>query len=274
MTETRVATLAKEMLDAYTAGTSIAVPPSGREGGCDLDTGYAVEAELTRLRRAGGRRTVGRKIGLANRAVWRALRMKTLVWANMYDDTVHDATRGEATLSVARMRAPRLEPEICVKLKSPLEPGVDAAGALEAVEWYAFAFEVVDCPFPDWKFQPGDFMASLGLHAALVVGEPRPVERDRIPQLVEALGTFTVKLSKDGQVAQEGGGKNVLENPALCLVEFAGALPAQPGQEPLRPGELISTGSLTVAPPVAAGEHWSVVAQGLDLPALSLRLTR
>jgi len=273
MTETRVAALAKEMLDAYTAGRSIAVAPSAREGGCDLDTGYLVEAELTRIRRASGRRTVGRKIGLANRAVWRAMKMKTLVWANMYDDTVHYAARGEATLSLARMRAPRLEPEIVVKLTSPLAPGVDAAGALEAVEWYAFAFEVVDCPFPDWKFLPGDFMASLGLHAALVVGEQRPVHRDAIPQLVEALGTFTVKLSKNGQVVHEGGGKNVLDNPALCLVEFASALPAQAGAEPLRPGELISTGSLTVAPPIAAGERWSVVGQGLDVPSLSLRLT-
>jgi 2-oxo-3-hexenedioate decarboxylase len=273
MTNPQVSALAREMLDAYAAGQPITVPPSAREGGCDLDAGYAVEAELTRIRRASGRRTVGRKIGLANRAVWRALKMKTLVWANMYDDTVHHATRGEATLSLARMRAPRLEPEIVVKLKSPLPPGVDAAGALEAVEWYAFAFELVDCPFPDWKFQPGDFMASLGLHAALVVGEPRPVQREAIPQLVDQLGAFTVKLSKNGEVAQEGGGKNVLDNPALCLVEFASAVPAQAGAEALRPGELISTGSLTAAPPVAAGEHWSVAAQGLDVPPLSLRLT-
>jgi len=273
MTDPRVSALANEMLDAYIAGRPIAVPPSAREGGCDLDTGYLVEAELTRIRRASGRRTVGRKIGLANRAVWRAMKMKTLVWASMYDDTVHYATGGEATLSLARMRAPRLEPEIVVKLRSPLQPGVDAAGALDAVEWYAFAFEVVDCPFPDWKFQPGDFMASLGLHAALVVGEQRPVERSAIPQLAEALGTFTVKLSKDGQTVQEGGGKNVLENPALCLVEFANAVPAQAGAEPLRAGELISTGSLTVAPPIAAGERWSVVAQGLEVPSLTLRTT-
>lgn len=274
MTDPRVSALATEMLDAYTAGLPVAVPPSAREGGCDLNTGYAIEAELTRIRRAAGRRTVGRKIGLANRAVWRAMKMKTLVWANMYDDTVHYATAGEATLSLARMRAPRLEPEIVVKLKSPLPPAVDAAGALAAVEWYAFAFEVVDCPFPDWKFQPGDFMASLGLHAALVVGEPRQVQRDAIPQLVDQLATFTVKLSKDGQVVQEGGGKNVLESPALCLVEFASAVPEQPGAEPLRGGELISTGSLTVAPPIAAGERWSVAAQGLDVPALVMRLTR
>lgn len=273
MTDTRVSALAQEMLEAYTAGRPIAVPPSAREGGCDLDTGYAVEAELTRLRRASGRRTVGRKIGIANRAVWRAMKMKTLVWANMYDDTVHHATRGEATLSLARMRAPRLEPEIVVKLQSAPQPGVDAAGALEAVEWYAFAFEVVDCPFPDWKFTPGDFMASLGLHAALVVGEPRPVRREAIPPLVDALAAFTARLSRNGQVVQEGGGKNVLDSPALCLVEFTSAVPAQPGAEPLGAGELISTGSLTVAPPVAAGERWSVVAEGLDVPALSLRLT-
>lgn len=293
MSYPRIFALAQEMLDAYAAGRSIAVPPSAREGGCDLDTGYAVEAELTRIRRAGGRRTVGRKIGLANRAVWRALKMKTLVWANMYDDTVHHAARGDATLSLARMRAPRLEPEIVVKLRTApvggpssqrrpagsqsdlalLQPGVDAVGALEAVDWYALAFELVDCPFPDWRFQPGDFMASLGLHAALIVGEPRPVQRDAIPQLVDQLGTFTVKLSKNGEVVHEGGGKNVLDNPALCLVEFASAVPAQAGAEPLRPGELISTGSLTTAPPVAPGERWSVVADGLDVPPLSLRLT-
>jgi 2-oxo-3-hexenedioate decarboxylase len=273
MTNPQVSALAREMLDAYAAGRAIAVPPSAREGGCDLDTGYAVEAELTRIRRASGRRTVGRKIGLANRAVWRAMNMKTLVWANMYDDTVHDATRGEATVSLARMRAPRLEPEIVVTLRSPLQPGVDAAGALEAVESYGFAFEIVDCPFPDWKFQPGDFMASLGLHAALVVGELRPVQRSAIPSLVDALAAFTVTLSKNGEVVQEGGGKNVLESPALCLAEFASAVADQPGTEALRPGELVSTGSLTAAPPVAAGEHWSVAAQGLDIPPLSLRLT-
>ena len=131
---------------------------------------------------------------------------------------------------------------------------------------------MVDCPFPDWKFQPGDFMASLGLHAALVVGEPRPVRREAIPQLVDALASFTVKLSKNGDVVHEGGGKNVLDSPALCLEEFATAVPSQAGVEPLRAGELISTGSLTVAPPIAAGERWSVVASGLDVPALSLRL--
>ena len=38
--------------------------------------------------RAAGHRTVGRKVGYANKAVWRVLKLETLVWAHMYDDTV------------------------------------------------------------------------------------------------------------------------------------------------------------------------------------------
>ena len=271
MTDATVAALAREMLDAYTTGRSIPVPPSAREGGLDLDTGYAVEAELARMRQAAGHRIVGRKIGLANRAVWKALNLNTLVWASMYEDTVHYAKNGRGAISLARMRAPKIEPEIVVKLRN-VPASADPVAAVEAIEWMAFAFEIVDCPYPDWKFQGGDFMASIGLHAALLVGEPRAVRREDAKRLVEELGSFTVRLSKNGQVVQEGGGKNVLDNPALCLAEFVSALPAQKFTAPLRAGELISTGSLTPAPAVSAGEQWQVEAQGLEITPLTVDL--
>ena len=44
-------------------------------------------------------RPSGRKVGYANKAVWRALKLDTLVWADMYDDTVRHAPRNDATLS-------------------------------------------------------------------------------------------------------------------------------------------------------------------------------
>jgi 2-oxo-3-hexenedioate decarboxylase len=271
MTDANVTALAREMLDAYTTGGSIPVPPSAREAGFDLDTGYAVEAELARLRQAAGHAIVGRKIGLGNRAVWKALNLKTLVWASMYDDTVHYAKNGRGVISLARMRAPKIEPEIVVKLRS-VPASADPVAVVEAIEWLAFAYEIVDCPYPDWKFQGGDFMASLGLHAALLVGEPRPVRKEDAKRLVEQLGSFTVRLSKNGEVVQEGGGKNVLDNPALCLAEFVSALPAQKFTTPLRAGELISTGSLTIAPPVSAGEQWHVEAEGLEVTPLTVDL--
>lgn len=273
MNDSRVTALARELHDAYVKGAPVPVPPSARDGGIDLDTGYAVEAEIVRMRRAGGRTTVGRKIGIANRAAWSAMGINTVVWGNMYDDTVHHAPGGQATRSLARMRAPRIEPEIVVRLKSVPPANGDAAAALQAVEWMALGFEIVDCPYPDWKFKPGDFLASLGLHAALVIGETRQVAPADVPALVDAMASFKSRLSKDGTLVEEGGGKNVLESPALCLAEFAKALPAQRGVEPLRAGELISTGSTTAAKPIAPGERWTMEVEGLDLPSLTVEFT-
>jgi 2-keto-4-pentenoate hydratase len=93
----------------------------------------------------------------------------------MYDHTVHYATANEASLSLARMISPKIEPEIVLKIRSPLGAGTDAAAALEAVDWIALGFEIIDCPYADWKYQPADLVAAYGLHAALIVGEPHAV---------------------------------------------------------------------------------------------------
>jgi 2-oxo-3-hexenedioate decarboxylase len=150
----------------------------------------------------------------------------------------------------------------------------EAAAALEAVEWMALGFEIVDSPFPEWRFHPVDFVASFGLHAALYVGEPRPVAPGEAAALLEPLAALKVILSKDDTVVEEGLGKNALRNPAACLGELASAIAAQPGAEPLRAGELVSTGTLTAAYPVAGGERWRAEAVGLDLGSVTLAVLR
>ena len=79
--------VAQELIDAYEAGELLPEPLSSREG-FDLATAYAVEAELMRRRRAQGRAVVGRKVAFANPAVWPKLRLQTVAWGSMYDDTV------------------------------------------------------------------------------------------------------------------------------------------------------------------------------------------
>ena len=238
-----------------------------------MPSAYAVEAELARIRRVGGRRSVGRKVGFANKAMWRILKLDTLVWAHMYDDTVREAPDNQASLSVAAMFSPRIEPEIVFKLAKPMPAGSgDAAAVLEHVEWLALGFEVNDCLFPDWQFQPADFVAAYGLHAALVIGAPRTVTPDMIATLVEQLPRFTLRLSKDGELVEEGSGKQSLRSPALCLGELAAAVSKGDRPEPLDAGEIISTGTLTAPQPIAAGQTWNAQVDGLDLPGLTLRL--
>jgi 2-keto-4-pentenoate hydratase len=263
--------LAQELLTAYSTCETIPVPPSSRDAGFDLAAAYAVQAELTRLRRASGWTTVGRKVGYANKALWRAFKLDTLVWAPMYDRTVQYAADGRASLSIAGMCSPKIEPEIVVKLHKQITSG-EADSALDAIEWLAIGFEIIDCVFADWKFHPVDFVAGFGLHAALVVGEPRPVRPELIARLVEQLAQFKVRLLEGGRLVEEGSGKNALRSPALCVAELAAATARQPGAEPLAAGELISTGTLTASHPLSSGEQWRVEVEGLDLPALTLHV--
>lgn len=263
--------LALELSAAYSERRTLSTPPS--RDGLDLSTAYAVERELVRMRRAEGHEIVGVKVGYANKAMWRALKLETLVWAHMYDHTVRYADGNAATLSLAQSISPKIEPEIVFKMKAPLGPGsTEAAAALEAVEWLALGFEIIDCPYADWKYQPADFVAAYGLHAALVVGEPRPVTASNIPELVEQLPAFKVELSKNGQLVEQGSGRNSLRSPALCLAELASAMAKQDGAEPLAAGDLVSSGTLTGSTPIQPGATWTASVEGIDLSALSLQL--
>ncbi len=247
-------------------------PPSARRG-FDLDTAYEVEGILRQWREAAGHKSVGRKVGYANKAMWRAMKLETLVWGHMYDDTVHQSEANSTTLALSRPRALKIEPEIVFGLKQELTGDVsDAAAALAACDWLAIGFEIIDCPYPDWKFQPSDFVASFGLHAALVIGERVRVRSEIIPQLVEQLPRFKVKMFKAGEFVEEGSGKNSLKSPALCLAELGAAIARRFPGEALSGGEIVSAGTLTAGHLTAAGDEWKVEVEGLALPSLTVRL--
>jgi 2-oxo-3-hexenedioate decarboxylase len=262
--------LAVELTDAYTKKTLIPAP-SSHDGGIDLDTAYATEASIAATRRAAGHQTVGWKVGYADKEMWRALKLDTLVWAHLYDDTVRYADWNDAKLAIGSMIAPKIEPEIVFKLaKTPVSS--DPAAVLEATEWYALGFEIIDCVFPDWKFQPADFVAARGLHAALVVGEPVYVEPEDIAQLVTDLAEFTVRLLRNNELVEEGAARNALKSPALCIGELAEALKRR-GGETLQAGDIISTGKLTTSLPITPGDTWIASLSGIPPSSLTLRIT-
>ena len=96
--------LAREVLSAYETGQMIDVPLSARPG-FDLNMAYDVEAILQQFRETAGHKAVGRKVGYANKAMWRVLKLETLVWAHMYDDTVHYNDSNSATLAISHPRS-------------------------------------------------------------------------------------------------------------------------------------------------------------------------
>jgi 2-oxo-3-hexenedioate decarboxylase len=272
------AAIANRLRDAF-ARRACVDPPTSQDPRFDLATAYAVEAEHVRVRAAEGHRAVGVKVAFANRAAWPALKLGTVAWAHMYDDTVHYARDGRASLPTKAFISPRIEPEMIFRMargvdRVPATDGasLDARAILEYVEALAVGFEIVHTVYGAAKYQPADFVAAYGHHAALVVGDWHPVEASEIDALADALPRFTVRLSKDGALVAQGSGTNVLQSPALCLAELHSAMTKRAGTEPLKQGDLVSSGSLTDAQPIAAGQVWRVEVDGIDLNPLSLTL--
>ena len=270
----KTARFASEVLDALDRGATI---PSfvARHPDFDWDEGYRVAAEVLKLRRVRGERTVGRKIGFTNRNIWAEYGATAPIWAHIYDRTLIRAAGQQAVVSLKGSARPRLEPEIAFQLKSPLGAGsVDPETVLHSVEWYAPSFEIVDCHFAGWKFGPADAAADFSLHWRLIVGTPCLLRALDIPALATQLRDCRVGLSKNGVVADRGVGANALGHPLSALVHLVEVLSRQPQFEPLAAGEIITTGTLTAALPVAPGEVWSSRYEGLPgVTGLSLTFT-
>ncbi len=259
--------LADEVLSLNDSGRIVA-PFSERYPGLDAPAGYRAAARLHAERLARGWRLLGRKIGFTNRTIWPRYGVYEPMWGALYDRTVIFARADRATVALAGLAQPRIEPEICFGLKAapPITHSADAL--LGAIEWIAHSVEIVQCHHPDWKLKIADCTADNGLHGRLVVGTPVPV-RD-VPDLATRLPRLKVELRKGGAAVDRGVGANVLGSPLEALAFLVEILSRQSGAPPLATGEIVSTGTLTDAHPVAPGETWSTAFEGLPLNGLEV----
>ena len=168
-----------------------------------------------------------------------------------------------------------IEPETAFKLRGPVPVNCrDPVEILRAIEWVAPSFEIVCCHFADWKCTPAEFAADFSLHWRLVVGTPVSINPDQLTALTKQLRDCSVTLSNNGNVMDRGQGSNALDHPALALAFLADIVATQAAFDPLAAGEIITTGTLTAALPVKAGETWQSRYEGLPgVRGIELRFT-
>ena len=260
-------TQAQELLAAIGSGRSVPALTS-RGPGFGVAEAYAVAEALHRARLARGERVAGRKIGFTNRGLWPVYGVDAPIWGHVYDATLLHARDGRAEIPVGSLPEPRIEPEIVLHFAAVPPTTGDEAAILACIDWIAHGFEIVQCPFRDWKFKVADTVAANGLHGALVIGTPVPVAG--IVDCARKLRELRLTLFRNGVPHAAGTGANVLGSPLLAFAHFAGALARLPQFAPVGAGEVVTTGTLTDAYPVAAGETWHTRIEGIELPGLEL----
>jgi len=262
-----VAAIAGEVLAASASKKQI--PPfSSRTDGLSLSDAYRVTPMLRSAFETRGERITGRKIGFTNTRMWKAYGVDAPIWGYATNRTTHDLAR-VAVLSAADFLEPRIEPEIMFGLKAAPSTGMTDDALLDCIDWLALGYEIVQSIYPGWKFAAADVVAANGVHGCLLVGNRHPIA-PRKAQWLQELATFEVALHCDG-MSQRGSGALVLGSPLNALRHLVGLLADDPYNPPLRTGEIISTGTLTLAMPVEAGQTWTTKASGISLEDISVR---
>jgi 2-keto-4-pentenoate hydratase len=243
--------------------------------GCGLEVPAAYQSALAvrALRVARGEQPRGFKVGFTNRMLWQRYGVYAPMWGTVWNTTLSFCD-GEGTVDLAATAQPRLEPECVFGFRATPPAGAGLQELLDAVEWIAPGFEIVQSHMKDWKFSAGDTVADSGLHARLLVGRKIPVAQlPREAQAFDAqLARARVVLRQGERQVDTGTGANVLDGPLHALHHFVQELRNCPGAPDLQPGDVVTTGTWTDAYPAQPGETWRADFEA-PLAPLTIRFT-
>jgi 2-oxo-3-hexenedioate decarboxylase len=205
----------------------------------DLATGYAVQRALRE--QAGP--LAGWKLGVTSRAKQAQVGVSDPVYGFLAAGNALDLG---APLKTGELIQPRAEPEIVFTLDRDLAgPHVTAAEVLAATAGVAVGVEILDSRYRDYRFTMADVVADNTSAARYVIGVPVP------PAGID-LRLIGVVLEHNGEVVTTASGAASLGHPAAAVAWLIRALAAE--GEGLRAGEVVLSGGLTAAVPVAPGD--------------------
>jgi 2-oxo-3-hexenedioate decarboxylase len=237
--------------------------------GLKVADAYRVTAGLRAAFEARGERITGRKIGFTNRDMWDMYGVRAPIWGYCTDSTTFELRDAPAP-RVSDFAEPRIEPEIIFGLGAAPHPSMNETELLDCIDWISLGYEVVQSIYAGWRFAAADTIAANALHGALLIGDRHRIA-PRMSEWQRELASFRADLFCDGRSSQSGGGALVLGSPLVALRHLVRLLAEDPYNPPLGAGEIVSTGTLTLAMAVEAGQTWTTKAHGIPLEDISVR---
>ncbi|WP_405373093.1 MULTISPECIES: 2-keto-4-pentenoate hydratase [unclassified Microbacterium] len=234
LTNEQIASIAAELAEAdRTHGVIPRI--TARYPDATVEDSYAIQGVWRDRMIAGGRRLVGRKIGLTSKAMQQATGITEPDYGVMFDDTVY---RSGDSIPVDHFSNVRVEVELAFVLAAPLEgPDCTLDDALEAIDYAVPALEVLNSHIELEGRTIVDTISDNAAYGAMVLGDEhrRPDELD--------LRWVPGVLSRNGEIEETGVAQGVLGHPAAGVAWLANKV-HQHGDR-LEAGEIILAGSFT-----------------------------
>ena len=260
--------VAERLLAALDGAHCIALP-TAEEPSFDLADAFAVGERLRQARIARGERPLGYKIGFTNRGIWDRYGVHHPIWGPVWDTTVTLLEGTQHTTTLSGLSQPRLEPEVVFGFARSPQAGMSLSQLAGCLEWVAHGFEIVHSHAEGWRFNAPDCLADFALHGRLFVGPRVPVAR--FADLAADTAALRVTLHRDGQAVETGTASIVLDGPLNALRLWVDGMAEHTPAWPIRAGDLVTTGTITDAWPMAPGQHWRTTLSDSRLCGLTLR---
>lgn len=259
-----------DVLLAALDGATRAPLPSRTHPGFSVADAYRVADRLRGLRIGRGEVPRGYKIGFTNRGIWARYGVFAPIWGPVWASTLTLLEGSDATLSLAGLVEARIEPEIVFGFRRAPAAGMDEAELTGCIEWVAHGVEIVHTHFDDWRFEAADTVADFALHGRLLVGPRVPVQR--FASLGSELAALRLELLQAGAPVDAGDGRIVLDGPLSALQVWLEAMRTHSPQWTVKPGDVVTTGTITDAWPLAVGQNWQTRLSDPRLAGLTLRV--
>ena len=260
--------LAERLLAAWDSAALIALP-SAESASFSMADAFAAADAVRKLRSERGEKPVGYKIGFTNRSIWQRYGVHQPIWGPVWDSTTALLEGDSASVSLKALSQPRIEPEIVFAFARTPRAGMSLAELQDCLDWVAHGFEIVHTHYAGWRFTAADTVADFALHGRLRVGPRVPVRG--WTGLANDLAALRVELLCDGRVVDSGQGAVVLDGPLNALRLWVDAMADHTPGWPVRPGDVVTTGTITDAWPLQPGQTWSTRLSDARLAALTLR---
>ena len=163
---------------------------------------------------------------------------------------------GDIDVAATGLIQPRTEAEVAFFLRKGLKgPGVTAEQVIDATEWIAPCFEIVDSRIENWNISIIDTVADNASCGVYLIGEARADPREfDLPDL-------HITVTKNGEPLSEGYGRAVQGDPAQAVAWLANTLGAYGVS--LDAGDVILSGSLVPLEDAVVGDRFEMMLHGI-----------